>query len=368
MKKQKVVLGMSGGMDSSAAAVLLVEQGYGVEGVTLKVWADDDQPERRWQERSCCKVGLARYVAGRLGIPHRVIDVREAFREGVVRDFIDGYLSGNTPNPCVRCNERIKFGMLFQTAMDMGADWLATGHYARVGRDAGGRHCLLQGVDRDKDQSYFLHRLRPEILPRLMFPLGSYRKSEIGHLIESLDLPPEELRESQEICFVTQGDYREFLATEAPESARPGRFVTAGGRVLGEHRGVAFYTVGQRRGLGLSSPESGERLYVLGVDPSTDRVTVGPEKALYAEGLTVGQMNYLRPASRWREGEIGVRIRYRSRAVPVTVTAEGDGRLRAAFDDPQRAVSPGQSAVFYEGETVLGGGIIETVTPGGTAS
>ena len=363
MKKEKVVLGMSGGMDSSAAAVLLVEQGYAVEGVTLKVWHEAEQPDRRWQERSCCKVGLARYVANRLGISHHVIDVREAFREGVVRDFVQGYLSGQTPNPCVRCNERIKFGLLFQTAMDMGADWLATGHYARIGLDSGGRHSLLQAVDRDKDQSYFLHRLRPEILPRVMFPLGSTRKADIGPWIESLELPPDELKESQEICFVTQGDYRDFLAAEVPESARPGSFVTPGGRVLGEHRGVAFYTVGQRRGLGLASPEHGERLYVLGIDPETDRVTVGPEEGLYCGGMTVTEMNYLRPEPEWRAGSVEARIRYRSRKIPVAVNSAGTGKLKVAFQDPQRSVSPGQSAVFYEGETVLGGGMIDSVSP-----
>ena len=369
MKKTKVVVGMSGGMDSSAAASILVHEGYDVEGITLKVWKEEENPDRRWQDRSCCKVGLARYVSTRLGIPHRVIDVREDFREAVVDDFIAGYLAGSTPNPCVRCNERIKFGLLYQTAMELGADFLATGHYVRLKQEQDGRYLLLEGVDQEKDQSYFLYRLRPEIFPKLMFPLGGYRKPEVWKWIVDLDLPPEEMRESQEICFVTQGDYREFLHQEAPQSERRGHFVTIGGEVVGEHRGISSYTVGQRRGLGISSPKSnaGERLYVLGIEPETDSVIVGREEDLYRMVLTTHGTHYLVPSSPSGPVRIEARVRYRGPKIPATLEPIGEDRAMVTFDDPQRAVSPGQSVVFYQGDAVLGGGFIESSARAGVA-
>ena len=184
MKRPKVIVGMSGGLDSSAAAAILVDQGYDVHGITLKVWREEENPDRRWQERSCCKVGLARYVAKRLDIPHQVMDIEAIFKQAVVQDFVSGYLSGRTPNPCVRCNERIKFGVLYQKAMELGADYLATGHYVRLEQGPDGQYQLKQGIDELKDQSYFLYRLQPEILPRLMFPLGSYRKPDVWSWIE----------------------------------------------------------------------------------------------------------------------------------------------------------------------------------------
>ena len=361
MKRPKVVIGMSGGVDSSAAAAILVDQGYEVHGITLKVWEEEENPNRRWQERSCCKVGLARYVAERLGIPHRVVDTRETFRRVVVDDFISGYLRGDTPNPCVRCNERIKFGLLYDLAMDLGADFLATGHYVRLKQGESGQYQLMQGIDELKDQSYFLYRLRPEILPRLIFPLGSYRKTEVLKWIERLDLPPEEVQESQEICFVTQGDYRKFLSQESPEADRPGDFVRSNGDVLGRHHGVAFYTVGQRRGLGLSSSKPGERLYVLSVDPKADSVVIGTEDELYCEGLIARDLNWFGPLEPSGSLEIKAKIRYRSPKVTVTLECIDPGHVKIAFQEPQRSVTPGQSVVFYDGEVVLGGGIIDSV-------
>jgi tRNA-uridine 2-sulfurtransferase len=361
MKRPKVVVGMSGGMDSSAAAAILVDQGYDVHGITLKVWHEEENPDRRWQERSCCKVGLARYVAGRLDIPLRVMDVEATFKNVVVDDFVSGYLAGRTPNPCVRCNERIKFGLLYQSAMDIGADYLATGHYVRLEKGADGQYRLKQGVDGLKDQSYFLYRLRPEILPRLMFPLGSYRKPDVWRWIEKLGLPPEEMHESQEICFVTQGDYREFLSLEAPQSARSGHFVTRNGEVLGTHRGVAFYTVGQRRGLGIASSRPGERLYVLEIDSKTDRVVVGRKEELYSIGLTATEVHYMGRFSLTEPVEIEAKIRYRSPKIPATLEAMNGRRATISFREPQRAVTPGQSVVFYQGEVLMGGGIIDSV-------
>ena len=364
MGRPTVVVGMSGGVDSCATAMILKEQGYSVIGVTLRVWKEEDHPDNRWQERSCCKVGIARYAAQRLGIQHHVIDVQPDFRRAVIDDFVLGYLGGETPNPCVRCNERIKFGRLFEIAQELGADFLATGHYVRLEKNEETGHYYLKcAVDERKDQSYFLYRLKPEVLPRLIFPLGSLKKQDVWARMESLDLPPDEMQESQEICFVTQGDYREFLVREAPEAARPGPFVTPTGEVLGEHQGAAFYTVGQRRGLGISSPTPGGRLYVLGVDAKSDRVVVGPEEELYSRELTATDLNYFVPMPLREPTPIQAKIRYRSPMTPAILEPMDNERVRVIFREPQRAVTPGQSVVFYQDDLLLGGGIINKVGP-----
>lgn len=364
MGKPTVVVGMSGGVDSCATAMILKEQGCSVIGVTLKVWKEGDHRDDRWQDRSCCKVGVARYAAQRLGIQHHVIDVQPDFQRAVIDDFVLGYLDGETPNPCVRCNERIKFGRLFEIARELGGDFLATGHYVRLGKHEGtGRYALKCAVDERKDQSYFLYRLKPEVLPRLIFPLGSLKKQDVWARIESLDLPPDEMQESQEICFVTQGDYREFLAREAPQAARPGDFVTTTGEVLGKHRGVAFYTVGQRRGLGITSPKNGERLYVLGVDAKSDRVVVGPEEELYSRELTATDLNYFVPIPAGEPTEIQAKIRYRSPMTLAILEPMDNKGARVTFREPRRAATPGQSVVFYQDDLLLGGGIIDKVGP-----
>jgi tRNA-specific 2-thiouridylase len=353
-----VVLGMSGGVDSAVAASLLVEQGYTVQGVTLQTW-EPEVPEatsKKWQERGCCKIGIARYVADRLNIPHQVVDIRERFRSAVIQDFIDGYLSGQTPNPCVRCNERVKFGALVETARALGADHVATGHYARVLPDAAGRLQLRKGGDPTKDQSYFLYRLNRSWLPRILFPVGDMRKEEVWPRAEAMGLPAEEIKESQEICFVTKGDYRSFMAEQAPFAERPGAFVGTDGKPMGTHRGVAFYTPGQRRGLGLASDR---RLYVVRVDAGTNTVVVGGDEDLRATTCLVGNVNLLATGRILEPVRAAVKVRYATPAVPATLWPDQGGRLRVEFDSPQRALSPGQSAVFYQGDMVLGGGIIE---------
>ncbi|MBI3611364.1 MAG: tRNA 2-thiouridine(34) synthase MnmA [Nitrospirae bacterium] len=358
-RNRTIVVGMSGGVDSCVAALILKEQGYRVLGVTLKVWKEEDHPDRRWQERSCCKVGIARYAAQRLGIEHRVIDVQPEFRRAVIDDFVGGYLVGETPNPCVRCNERIKFGRLFEIARELGADYLATGHYVRLSRsDGSGRHLLKRAADLQKDQSYFLCRLRPEILPHLIFPLGSMRKSEVWRRAASLDLPPDEMRESQEICFVTQQDYRQFLTIQAPQAVRPGRITTTGDEVVGEHAGTAFYTVGQRRGLGVSASE---RLYVVELRPEENTVVVGPESELFCRDLVAGDLNLFieRPQ---QPMDLEVKIRHRSASVPARLEPLEEDTVRVLFQTPLRAVTPGQSVVFYRGDELLGGGIIRATS------
>jgi tRNA-specific 2-thiouridylase len=354
---KSVVLGMSGGVDSSVAAALLVEHGYDVQGVTLQTWEPEhgEKVSKKWQERGCCKVGIARYVAERLNIPHRVLDIREQFHSDVVRDFVDSYLSGQTPNPCVRCNERVKLASLIHVATQVGAHYVATGHYVRILPDFEGRLQMHKGADPKKDQSYFLYRLNRAWLPRLLFPVGGIRKEEVWDRAEDIGLPADEIKESQEICFVTKGDYRSFLTEHAPEAERPGAFVGSDGRRLGTHRGAAFYTPGQRRGLGVISDE---RLYVVRIDVPTNSVVLGSEVDLLQKSCVLEDVNLVGIDRLEGPMRAHVKIRYASPAVPATVTPAAGGKLDIEFIDPQRAVSPGQSAVLYQQDIVLGGGII----------
>ena len=357
MTRPRVILGMSGGVDSSVAAAILVEQGYDVHGVTLQVWEHEDETaaaSKRWQERGCCKVGLARHVAKRLGIPHDLVDTRDAFKTGVIDDFVSGYLAGTTPNPCVRCNERVKLKLLYRLAEEQNADFVATGHYARVSREDG-MVSLRRACDLRKDQSYFLYRINQAWLPRLLFPVGTMHKPEVWERAEALGLPADELKESQEICFVSQGDYRTFLENEAPQSKSPGNFTDLEGRVLGRHDGIAYYTPGQRRGLGIAA---GQRLYVQRVEPATQTVVLGSEENLFRSDCRVGDLN-LFGKSLDRPGQAEVKVRYATPAAPADLTPQDDGTIDVRFALPQRALSPGQSAVFYDGDRVLGGGIIQ---------
>ncbi|WP_447978797.1 tRNA 2-thiouridine(34) synthase MnmA [Candidatus Nitrospira bockiana] len=356
MPRPRVIVGMSGGVDSCVAAALLVEQGFDVQGVTLQVWEHEDETvaaSKRWQERGCCKVGIAKYVAKRLGIPHEVIDTRARFRHGVIDDFLSGYLSGTTPNPCVRCNERVKLRSLYELAQERGVHYVATGHYAIVRREP--RPALHRAADLRKDQSYFLYRIAPPWLSRLLFPVGALEKSQVWKRAESLGLPADELKESQEICFVSHGDYRTFLDAEAPSAKQPGVFTDVHGTVLGRHGGIAYYTPGQRRGLGVAA---GRRLYVQRVDPQTRTVVLGPEEDLFTAEAIVADLNLFDDQVLRTPTRADVKIRYATPSAPATLEPLGAGRLRIRFDRPQRALSPGQSAVFYEGDRVIGGGIL----------
>lgn len=358
MIRQTVLLGMSGGVDSSVAAALLVRQGYDVRGVTLQVWEHEDETvaaSKKWQERGCCKIGIAKHVAKTLDIPYEVIDTRESFRKGVIDDFLQSYAQGITPNPCVRCNERVKIQGLLALAESRGIHHVATGHYVRVHADHEST-VLCRSADLKKDQSYFLYRLKPAWLSRLLFPVGSMHKSEVWREAEAMGLPVDELKESQEICFVSHGDYRTFLEKEAPEAKKPGAFVDGTGSTLGQHEGIAFYTPGQRRGLGVST---GRRLYVQQVEPTTNTVVLGPEEALYRYSCQVGDLNLFTPSLLHAPTEVTVKVRYATPAVKATLQPIHPSALHIQFHEPQRALSPGQSAVFYRDEQVLGGGIIQ---------
>jgi tRNA-specific 2-thiouridylase len=350
---------MSGGVDSSVAAALLVRQGYDVYGVTLQVWEHEDETaptSKRWEERGCCKVGIARFVAQTLKIPHEVVDTRETFRASVIDDFVAGYLEGTTPNPCVRCNERVKLKGLIELADARGISFVATGHYVRIG-ETEGLPTLLRAADLKKDQSYFLYRLRQSWLARLLFPVGGMQKTDVWKEAEALGLPVDELKESQEICFVSHGDYRTFIEKEAPGAKRPGAFLDNEGHYLGDHEGIAFYTPGQRRGLGIAT---GRRLYVQQVQPATNTVVLGSEESLRRNQCNVEDLNIFDPTVLTGSEEVQIKVRYATPPTPATVHSNSNGTLRIHFHEPQRALSPGQSAVFYRNDRVLGGGIIQS--------
>jgi tRNA-specific 2-thiouridylase len=355
-----VLVGMSGGVDSSVAAALLCEAGYDVIGVTLNVWPERD-PLQALVERedACCSLGAvedARRVASQLGISYYVLNFRDVFRRQVMDNFAAEYSRGRTPNPCVRCNQFVKFDALLARSVAVGADYVATGHYARVDQDARtGRWRLRRAADRQKDQSYVLYVMGQERLARTLFPLGEMTKAEVRAAAERLGLATAGKPESQEICFVPTGNYRDYLAEAAPETRRPGALVDQAGQVVGEHAGVAHYTIGQRRGLGVAA---GRPLYVVDIRADQNRVVVGPQEALLAEACLVEDVNYVALEGVWGPVAARARIRYRATEVPVTLLPADEGRLVVRFEEPQRAVTPGQTIVFYEDDVVLGGGTI----------
>lgn len=348
----KVLAAMSGGVDSSVAAALMKEEGHEVVGVTLKQW---EGPRGEMPTAGCCTLADsedARRVAAQLDIPYYVLNYVEEFRSQVVERFGADYLAGRTPNPCVECNRRVRFARLLEQASELGAELLVTGHYARVRRSREG-HRLLRGVDPDKDQSYVLYMLGQEELSRVRFPIGEMTKAETREVASRLGLRTAHKRDSQDICFVGKGDYRAFLRRHFPQAARPGRIVDVQGETVGTHGGVAGFTVGQRRGLGVAA---GEPRYVVDIQPGTRTVVVGRKEDILVEACRVGGVSFVagRPP---RRPEVDVRVRYRSRPVPARLEPVG-GDWLAWFEEPQAAVAPGQAAVFSRREEVLGGGTI----------
>ena len=356
-EKKKVMVGMSGGVDSSVAALLLLEQGYEVAGVTFRLW--DPGLDSGFGESACCAVddvNDARFVCHALGIPHYVVNYKELFKERVVDYFAREYQRGTTPNPCIACNRHIKFGAFIHKAVSMGFDYVATGHYATVLRDKGtGRYRLKKGDHAPKDQSYVLYTLTQEQLARVLMQLGPYTKEQVRAMAESKDLVVSRKAESQDICFVPDGDYGAFLEKYTGVTPPPGYFVDGQGNRLGKHRGIWHYTVGQRKGLGISF---GKPMYVTAIDPAANTVTLGENETLFRRELLAGEVAFIDPDPPAGPLRLTAKIRYSAKAAPATVTPLGGGQARVVFDTPQRAAAPGQAVVFYDGDFVAGGGII----------
>ncbi|HTA16279.1 MAG TPA: tRNA 2-thiouridine(34) synthase MnmA [bacterium] len=368
-QRLKVLVAMSGGVDSSYAAAVLAGQGHEVIGVTLRVWQDKnpafakdacstDTAAMSKRSRSCCgaqDMSDAGAVARSQGFPHYVLDYEDRFRADVIDGFVAEYLAGRTPNPCVACNDKLKFGPLLQAAQGMDCAKLATGHYARLTEDASGAFHLFRARDLGKDQTYFLYKLTQPQLSRLLFPLGELKKAEVRKESQGMGLPTADKTESMDICFVPRGDYGQVLKAYAPESQKPGPVVDEAGKVLGEHEGLAFFTVGQRKGLGIGG---GEALYVLGLDRARNAVVVGPETGLMrrravGSGASFTSQPLSQPSEPFR---CRVKIRSSHLGAAAVVSPLGGGRWSMLFDEPQRAITPGQAAVFYgDDDECLGG-------------
>lgn len=348
---------MSGGVDSSVAAALLKEQDYEVVGVTMKLWRGEDDPFAAHRYGGCCTIGAtedARRVCDRLDIPYYVVNLQDEFDAAVVDNFVAEYSAGRTPNPCARCNEFIKFAAFLERADELECDFIATGHYAQI-REFNGRFALLRGVDRRKDQSYVLGMLTQRELSRTLLPIGHLEKDETRRIAAEIGMCVAAKPDSQEICFVEDGDYAKFVTTRAPQMALAGEIVDSSGAHVGEHHGLAHYTVGQRKGLGIAAPAP---LYVTKIDVESNRLVVGPREALGVEGLEARDAKWasvpVQPGAR-----LSAQLRAHSEAAPITVDSADEHRFTVHFDEPYSGVSPGQMCVLYNGNEVVGCGTIQ---------
>ena len=354
----KIIVAMSGGVDSSVAAALLKEQGHEVIGMMLRLWS---QPGKE-SENACCtleSVSLAEQVARRFDIPFHTVDAKQPFRDVVVDYFLSSYQQGETPNPCLMCNRHIRWGVLREHALTLGADFIASGHYVRLNRKDDGEVQLLRGVDRGKDQAYVLHVLDQIQLRQSLFPVGGYPKSEIRELARKFNLPVAEKSDSQDLCFLSGGDYRDFLRKYAPQTTVQGEIVTSEGKVLGKHKGLAFYTIGQRKGLGIAAPNP---LYVLKKDVASNRLIVGAAEELGSSEMLIGKINWISGKTPEYPFRAEVKIRYAAREAWAEITPINTAQAEIKFDAPQRDITPGQAAVFYDGVICLGGGMIQPST------
>lgn len=353
---KRVVVAMSGGVDSSVAAALLVRQGYDVVGMMMRLWSDEALGGA--EHNRCCtpdQMRIARTVADGLGIPFYALDTKDVFRDIVVQYFIDQHRAGYTPNPCLECNRHIRFDWLLRHAIALDADFLATGHYARIVERPEGGFLLKKGLDPTKDQSYVLSVMGQEQLARTLFPVGEYPKAEVRRIACELGLDIANRKDSQDLCFLGNNDYRDFLGAHAPDLMTRGPIVTSAGEVLGEHRGLSNYTIGQRKGLGVSSNEP---LYVLAMNPIKNALVVGTRGELGRDRLVAERFNWVGGAAPAEAFRAEVKIRYRSRTQMARVQPLDDNRALIEFDEPQQAVTPGQAAVAYRGDVCLGGGVI----------
>ena len=356
--KKKVVIGMSGGVDSSVAAYLLKEQGYDVIGVTMQIWQEDNEYTER--EGGCCSLSAvddARRVADKIGIPFYVMNFRDSFKEKVIDYFVQEYIDGKTPNPCIACNKHLKFDELLRKAKGIGADYVATGHYAKI-EEKDGRYLLIRSDDDRKDQTYALYNFTQEQLAHTLMPCGEYTKDRIREIAKEIGLAVHNKKDSEEICFIPDNNHGRYISEARPLEVVPGNFVDKNGNILGKHKGIVYYTIGQRKGLGIAL---GRPVFVTDINPQTNEVVLGPEIDIFKTDLVAKDVNFI-PFDNL-EGELTVeaKVRYSGRPAEAIISQLDNGRVKVSFKEKQRAITKGQSVVFYQGNLVVGGGIIEEI-------
>lgn len=356
MEKKKVVVGMSGGVDSSVAAYLLKKQGYDVIGITMKLWQGDKEYEEK--EGGCCSLSSvedARRVCEKLDIPFYVLNFKDSFKENVVKYFVQEYIDGKTPNPCIACNKHLKFDELLRKARGIGAEYVATGHYAKI-EERDGRYLLIRSDDDRKDQTYALYNFTQDQLAHTLMPCGEFTKDKIREIAKEIGLAVHNKKDSEEICFIPDNNHGRFIKEERPDDVKPGNFVDTKGNILGQHKGIVYYTIGQRKGLGLAL---GKPVFVIDIRPKTNEVVIGSEENIFKTDLVAKDVNFIPFDELKSEMKVQAKVRYAAKPADAVIRPLPGGKVKVSFTEKQRAITKGQSVVFYDGEIVVGGGIIE---------